>query len=201
MITNQLLFVCKKPSLNEGIISLSNIIPFTTKSLPTVRKPEVVFPLLSVTTFLIKLSLLTQICKLLPSDYFCTVLLLYVLYISPQGTPINETNLFILAGDFNGHNVMWGCNDTNQRGLQLENFISNNSFSFMNDNKSKTYLHPATGSYSSIDLTLCSPVLLSNFTWKVTEDLCGSDHFPIYLYTTIQQCMTAEVEAFQSQLE
>ena len=75
--------VCKKPSLNEGI-SLSNIIPFTTKSLPTVRKPEVVFPLLSVTTFLIKLSLLTQICKLLPSDYLCTVLLLYVLYISPQ---------------------------------------------------------------------------------------------------------------------
>ena len=70
--------------LKRGMISLSNIIPFTTKSLPTVRKPEVVFPLLSVTTFLIKLSLLTQICKLLPSDYLCTVLLLYVLYISPQ---------------------------------------------------------------------------------------------------------------------
>ena len=175
------------------MISLSNIIPFTTKSLPTVRKPEVVFPLLSVTTFLIKLSLLTQICKLLPSDYLCTVLLLCSLYLPPS-TPINETSLndlitqlpspFILAGDFNGHNVMWGCDDTNQRGLQLENFISNNSLSFMNDNKSKTYLHPATGSYSSIDLTLCSPVLLPNFTWKVTEDLCGSDHFPITFTST-----------------
>ena len=107
----------------------------------------------------------------------------------PPSTPINETSLndlitqlpspFILAGDFNGHSVMCGCDDTNQRGLQLENFISNNSLSFMNDNKSKTYLHPATGSYSSIDLTLCSPVLLPNFIWKVTEDLCGSDHFPI----------------------
>ena len=112
----------------------------------------------------------------------------------PPSTPINETSLndlvtqlpspFILAGDFNGHNVMWGCDDTNQRGLQLENFISNNSLSFMNDNKSKTYLHPATGSYSSIDLTLCSPVLLPNFTWKVTEDLCGSDHFPITFTST-----------------
>ena len=51
----------------------------------------------------------------------------------------------------------------------------------MNDNKSKTYLHPATGSFSSIDLTLCSPVLLPNFTWNVTEDLYGSDHFPIIL--------------------
>ena len=112
----------------------------------------------------------------------------------PPSTPINETSLndlitqlpspFILAGDFNGHNVMWGCDDTNQRGLQLENFISKNSLSFMNDNKSKTYLHPATGSYSSIDLTLCSPVLLPNFTWKVTEDLCGSDHFPITFTST-----------------
>ena len=108
------------------------------------------------------------------------------LYLLPS-TPINETSLndiitqlpspFILAGDFNGHNVMWGCDDTNQRGLQLENFISNNSLSFMNDNK--TYLHPSTGSYSSIDLTLCSPVLLPNFTWKVTED-----HFPITFTST-----------------
>ena len=112
----------------------------------------------------------------------------------PPSTPINETNLndlitllpspFILAGDFNGHNFMWDCDDTNQIGLQLENFISNNSLSFMNDNKSKTYLHPATGSYSSIDLTLCSPVLLPNFTWKVTEDLCGSDHFHITFTST-----------------
>ena len=79
---------------------------------------------------------------------------------------------------------MWGCDDTNQRGLQLENFISNNSLSFMNYNMSKTYLHAATGSYFSIDLTLCSPVLLPNFTWKVTEDLCGSDHFPIIFTST-----------------
>ena len=54
----------------------------------------------------------------------------------------------------------------------------------MNDSKSKTYLHPATGKYSSIDLTLCSLVLLSNFTWKVTDDLCGSDHFPIVFSST-----------------
>ena len=112
----------------------------------------------------------------------------------PPSTPIDQNKLndlvsqlpspFILAGDFNGHNVIWGCDDNNQRGLQLENFISNKSLSFMNDNKSKTYLHPATGFYSSIDLTLCSPVLLPNFTWKVTEDLCGSDHFPILLSST-----------------
>ena len=79
---------------------------------------------------------------------------------------------------------MWGCDDNNQRGLQLEAFRGNNSLSFMNDSKSKTYLHPATGKYSSIDLTLCSPALLPNFTWKVTDDLCGSDHFSIIFSST-----------------
>ena len=37
---------------------------------------------------------------------------------------------------------------------------------------------------SSIDLTLYSQVLLPNFTWKVTDDLCGSDHFPIIFSST-----------------
>ena len=33
---------------------------------------------------------------------------------------------YILAGDFNGHNTISGCDDNNQRGLQLEAFIGNN---------------------------------------------------------------------------
>ena len=48
----------------------------------------------------------------------------------------------------------------------------------LND-KSSTYLHPATGSYSSLDLTLCSPEVAPDFIWKVDEDLHGSNHFPI----------------------
>ena len=42
-----------------------------------------------------------------------------------------------------------------------------------------TYLHPATGSYSSLDLTICSPGIFPDFNWKVFDDLHGSDHFPI----------------------
>ena len=112
----------------------------------------------------------------------------------PPSRPIDENQLnnlisqlpapYILTGDFNGHSIMWGCDDNNQRGLQLEGFLENKSLSFMNDSKSKTYLHPTTGKYSSIDLTLCSLVLLPNFTWKVTNDLCGSDHFPIIFFST-----------------
>jgi len=89
---------------------------------------------------------------------------------------------FILLGDFNGHNVLWGCDDNNDRGKKLEDFIDNHRLCLFND-KSKTYLHPATGSYSSLDLTLCDPSLLLDFTWRVGDDLCGSDHFPIFLHS------------------
>ncbi len=109
----------------------------------------------------------------------------------PPSKPIEEHRLndliiqlptpYILIGDFNAHNIIWGCNNTNQRGLQIENFISDNSLSYMNDPSSKTYLHPGTGSYSAIDLTLCSPVILPDFSWKVDDDLHGSDHFPILI--------------------
>ena len=49
-----------------------------------------------------------------------------------------------------------------------------------NDNK-PTYLHPATGTYTSLDLSICYPTLLLDYEWKVHDDLCGSDHFPIFL--------------------
>ncbi len=51
---------------------------------------------------------------------------------------------------------------------------------FFND-ESHTYLHPATGSRSTLDLTLCDPSLYLDFSWKVGDDLCGSDHFPVFL--------------------
>ena len=46
----------------------------------------------------------------------------------------------------------------------------------INDDTPK-YLHPATGSFTFIYLTMCSPSLFMDFAWKVEEDLHGSDHF------------------------
>ena len=112
----------------------------------------------------------------------------------PPHAPIEENKLhhlisqllspFIFTGDFNCHSTTWGCNDTNRKGLQLENMISNNTLSLLNDTKSKTYLHPGTGTYSSLDLSLCSPAILPDFEWKVGDDLHGSDHFPIFISST-----------------
>ena len=87
---------------------------------------------------------------------------------------------FLLVGDFNAHNTLWGCCDDNPKGRLLENFFSLNDLCLFND-KSKTYKHPATGSLSSLDLSLSSPDIFSNFSWEVDKDLHGSDHFPVII--------------------
>ena len=53
-------------------------------------------------------------------------------------------------------------------------------FVIFNDDTS-TYLHPASGSATAIDLSLCDPDLYLDYTWRVNEDLCSSDHYPIFI--------------------
>ena len=85
---------------------------------------------------------------------------------------------YIIVGDFNGHNPLWGCNDINDTGQILEDLISVNNICLMN-NKKSTYLHPATGNYSSLDLSLCHPSVFLDYSWDIHDDQCGSDHFQI----------------------
>ena len=102
----------------------------------------------------------------------------------PSSSPIEIKKLdqlprpFILMGDFNSHHTLWGCLDTNDKGRIIEDFVTKHDLILLND-KSSTYLHPATGSYSSLDLSICSPEICPGFIWKVDDDLHGSDHFPI----------------------
>ena len=49
------------------------------------------------------------------------------------------------------------------------------------NDKSLTYLHPATGNFSSLDLSLCHPSLLLDFDLTVSEAQHGSDHFPVII--------------------
>ena len=85
---------------------------------------------------------------------------------------------FILMVDFNSHHTSWGCTDINDKGRTMEGFINERDLVLLND-KTSTYLHPVTGSYSSLHLTICSPGIYPDFNWKVFDDLHGSDHFPI----------------------
>ena len=44
---------------------------------------------------------------------------------------------------------------------------------------SAAYIHPTTGSTWALDLSICGPSLVLDYAWKIHEDLCGSDHFPV----------------------
>ena len=92
---------------------------------------------------------------------------------------------FILLGDFNSHNPLWGSISTNDKGKKIEDFIANNNLSLFNDG-SDTYLHPGSGTYSAIDLSITDPSILNDFQWSVHSDMCGSDHFPIVLESIVQ---------------
>lgn len=96
----------------------------------------------------------------------------------------------LLVGDFNAQHTLWGCSSTNRKGHEVADFILTSNLCLLND-KTTTYIHPATGSRSSIDLAFCDPSLFLQYTWRVHDDLCGSDHFPIIL---TQPCVRPLVE-------
>ena len=73
---------------------------------------------------------------------------------------------YLLLGDFNGHNILWGSKENNSRGELIENIITNNDICLMND-KSYTYMHYPTGSFSSIDLSLCHPSIFLDFDFLI----------------------------------
>ena len=57
---------------------------------------------------------------------------------------------YMLLGDFNGHNVLWGSNDNDHRGELIEDFITKkNDICLMND-KSNTFLDSGKGTLSQL---------------------------------------------------
>ena len=72
--------------------------------------------------------------------------------------------------------TLWGCEDVNNRGQQLEDLILKNDLILLTD-KSHTYFHSASSTFTSIDLTLCSPSLFLDFSWKVGPTLVAVTTF------------------------
>ena len=46
------------------------------------------------------------------------------------------------------------------------------------------HVNPSSGNHLVIDLTICYSTVYMDFTWKVYDDTCGSDHFPILIKST-----------------
>ena len=87
---------------------------------------------------------------------------------------------FIIAGDFNSHNTLWGSQRTNGRGKILNEILKDPDILLLN-NTQPTYLNNTNGSFSAIDFSLCSASIGHRLKWEVLEDLYDSDHFPILM--------------------
>ena len=115
------------------------------------------------------------------------------LYLSPSQT-ITTADLhalidqlpepFLLMGDFNAHNTLWGGNRIDVRGKLIESVLTSRSLCLFNTGTS-TYFNASSLSSTSIDLSICSASLLSEFSWSVVPNPYGSDHFPIVLKSTV----------------
>ena len=62
----------------------------------------------------------------------------------------------------------------------IEDFLWDENLYIFNDD-STTNLHPASVSATPSDLSLCDPDLYFDYTWRVNEDRCSSDHYPIIM--------------------
>ena len=81
---------------------------------------------------------------------------------------------YILLGDFNGHNILWGGQNNDSRYNLSKISLQGMTFCIMNDKSN-------TKSFTSIDLSFCHPSLFLDYNWSVCEDQHNSDHFPIII--------------------
>jgi len=86
----------------------------------------------------------------------------------------------LITGDFNSQSTLWGCTKLDRRGKMVEDILTKHNLCILN-NTSPTYTHPATGSSSAIDLSICSPDIFLDMQWKTLDNLCGSDHYTILI--------------------
>ncbi|CAI6358117.1 unnamed protein product [Macrosiphum euphorbiae] len=85
---------------------------------------------------------------------------------------------FVLLGDFNSHNQLWGCISTNSRGEIIESVIDSENLITLNNGK-PTHFGTASGTQSAIDLTFTTTSFAPHLTWDTLSHAYGSDHLPI----------------------
>ena len=97
---------------------------------------------------------------------------------------------FLILGDFNAHNPMWGSDSADDKGKIVENFLLRNRTYVLNDGTPTHVVDALTGKESCIDLSLCDPDLVPNLKWSVHDDRRNSDHYPIIITPDTPQTNT-----------
>ena len=86
---------------------------------------------------------------------------------------------FLLLGDFNAHNPLWGSENLDNKGKVIED-LDRNDIALFNDG-SMTFHNVYSNRFSALDLSISSSSIHLDFHWSVNDYLNGSDHFPIHL--------------------
>lgn len=81
-------------------------------------------------------------------------------------------------GDLNAHHPMWSQVSTNRNGRIVMKMLDSLELILLND-ASPTRIANTHNHMSSPFLTLCSHLIVYNFSWHVIKNSAFSDHFPI----------------------
>lgn len=90
---------------------------------------------------------------------------------------------FIILGDFNAHNLLWGSWSTDTRGKIIEQFLEDQELIILNTG-SATHHNSSNSSESAIDLTIVSASVAEKFEWEISDYLYDSDHYPVKISDT-----------------
>jgi len=83
----------------------------------------------------------------------------------------------IVVGDFNAHNKLWGCSETNNRGIIIEEILTENNLIVLNTGQSTHITSNQSNTHSVIDLSISSQDVALNARHYVTNSNMGSDHY------------------------
>lgn len=86
----------------------------------------------------------------------------------------------IICGDVNTAHPIWdnNCLTSNNRADAIFEFLTENSLTTLNDGQ-PTHLNHSNS--RAIDITAISTNIFDQFTWKIQDDNCNSDHFLIFI--------------------
>ena len=87
---------------------------------------------------------------------------------------------FLIMGDMNARSAVWNDAERKEKGRLFEEILLEEDVALLNDGAVTQY-HSQTDSYSVIDLTLCSPECMVDFSYSVDDELYDSDHYPVHI--------------------
>ena len=86
----------------------------------------------------------------------------------------------IVCGDLNAHHTIWGGKRQNRRGAVIADSLLGQDLVVLNDGTPTfSRWHGGLWQESVLDLVLCSSRLVGAVKMVVSDDLRGSDHFPL----------------------